>query len=373
MAKTKKRTRASNGMGSVRQRTDGRWEARYTAPDGRQKSVYGKTEKDVTAKLRGVLHDIDTGSWMEPSKMTVGEWLAVWMRDYQAHASANTRETYRSVIRSTIAPVVGNVKLSALSKMHVRRMVTSMQARNLSPATIRHACAILSGSMRSAIEAGLINSNPAENIKLPRIVRKPFHVVDREKIPEFIRAAEQTQYANELAFMLYTGVRVGEMCGLLWDDIDFDAATIHVQRQYNSGRYSQPKNGETRLIHVAEETVNILKRQRVSQLKQRIASEHWTESDVVFGRNGEPHGATTIYKAVKRVGEMIGIPELHPHDLRHSYAIAALRSGADAKTVQHNLGHKSAAMTLDVYAAYTSDAGKDSARKLSEYLKNAGK
>ena len=75
--------------------------------------------------------------------------------------------------------------------------------------------------------------------------------------------------------------------------------------------------------------------------------------------------------AVKAVGAAIGKPDLHPHDLRHSYAVAALRSGMDVKTVQHTLGHKSAQMTLDVYAAYTEDAGKKGAEMMSDYLKKA--
>jgi len=75
-----------------------------------------------------------------------------------------------------------------------------------------------------------------------------------------------------------------------------------------------------------------------------------------------------IYKATKAVGAALGFDNLHPHDLRHSYAVAALRSGIDVKTVQHNLGHKSATMTLDTYAAYTSDAGKVGAQKFSTYF-----
>ena len=96
--------------------------------------------------------------------------------------------------------------------------------------------------------------------------------------------------------------------------------------------------------------------------------------DLVFRqRNGKPHLYRTIYLTVKAVGAEIGQPDLSPHDLRHSYAVAALRSGADIKTVQHNLGHKNAQITLDTYAAYTEDAGIASAEKLSDYLKNASK
>ena len=89
----KKRTRAANGMGTVRQRKDGTWEGRYTAPDGRQRSVYAKTEAEVTRKLRAILHEIDSGAWLEPSRMTVGEWLDIWLQDYQGHTTGRTVET----------------------------------------------------------------------------------------------------------------------------------------------------------------------------------------------------------------------------------------------------------------------------------------
>jgi integrase len=125
--------------------------------------------------------------------------------------------------------------------------------------------------------------------------------------------------------------------------------------------------------------VDVLKRQRKRQLEQRMAAgAYWIEDErtrnLVFRqRMGQPHTELSIFQAVKTAGAEIGLPELHPHDLRHSYAVAALRSGVDVKTVQHNLGHKSASITLDTYAAYTSDAGKEGAKRLSEYLKNAGK
>jgi integrase len=141
-------------------------------------------------------------------------------------------------------------------------------------------------------------------------------------------------------------------------------------------RFTPPKYGEDRIIHLPAEAVAILKDQRRRQAEQRLAAGGWDDDeiskDLVFRMStGAAHNDRTIYKAVKAAGKAIGKPELHPHDLRHSYAVAALRSGADVKTVQHNLGHKTAQMTLDVYAAYTEDAGKAGAEKLSEYIKNS--
>lgn len=382
MAK-KKSGRASNGMGSIRQRKPDLWEARYSTPEGKQKSVYGKTEKEVTAKLRGVLHDLDTGAWREPSKMTVGEWLDTWLSDYQGHTTGRTVETYRCIVNGHFKPTFGTVKLSSFSQMHVRRMIADLQKKGRSASTIRHSCAILGGSMKCAIEAGLIKINPLTGIKLPRKVKPKFTVVDRDQIPAFVEAAEKSKYPNELLFMLYTGTRVGEVRGLRWDDIDFDAGTAHIQRQLNPAthgeRFTPPKDGEEREIHLASEAVEVLKRQRKRQLEQRMAAgEKWVEDDIshdlVFRQHkGRAHSELSIYHECKAVGREIGTPDLHPHDLRHSYAVAALRSGADVKTVQHNLGHKSASITLDTYAAYTTDAGKEGAKKLSEYLKNSGK
>ena len=383
MAKKKKHTRANNGMGSIRQRSDGRWEARYTAPNGQQKSIYAATEAEVTKKLRGALHEIDSGAWREPSKMTMSEWLEIWLSDYQSHTTGRTVETYRCIVRKHFNPTFGTVKVGKLTQMHVRRMVADLQRDGRSASTIRHSCAILGGAMKCAVEAGLTKANPVEGIKLPRKAKTTFEVVDREQIPAFVEAAENTQYPNELLFMLYTGVRVGEARGLKWDDVDMDAGTAHIQRQLNAvthgDRFTPPKDGENREIHLPAEAVEVLKRQRKRQLEQRIAAgDKWVEDDVtrdlVFRqRNGKAHSELSIYKACKAAGREIGVPGLHPHDLRHSYAVAALRSGVDVKTVQHNLGHKSASITLDTYAAYTSDAGKEGAKKLSDYFKNAGK
>lgn len=379
----KKRTRAANGMGTVRQRKDGTWEGRYTAPDGRQRSVYAKTEAEVTKKLRAILHEIDSGAWLEPSRMTVDEWLDIWLQDYQGHTTGRTVETYRGVIQRHIKPSFGAVKMAKVSPIHVRRMVLTMQEKKLSASTIRHACGIVGAAMRCAIEAGLIKSNPVDGIKLPRRVASKFDVVDRELIPAFIKAAHDTPFPNELIIMLLTGMRVGEVRGLRWEDFDAVNGTLHIQRQLHAvthkERFAPPKDGEDRVIQLAPEAVDVLKQQRKRQAEQRIAAgADWFEDDITAGlvfrqKKGKAHSEVSIYKAVRAAGEAIGMAELHPHDLRHSYAVAALRSGADVKTVQHNLGHKNASITLDTYAAYTTDAGKEGAKKLSEYLQSAQK
>ena len=376
----KKRTRAANGMGSIRQRSDGRWEARYTTPDGRQRSVYGKTQAEVSLKLRGVQHDLDSGHWLEPSKMTVSEWLVVWLRDYQTHTSPRTVKTYADLVRLHINPVIGDIKLTRLSSVHVRRVISQMSEKGLSANYIHHCHGVMSVALNAAVEARIIKDNPAKGIKTPRRVRLKYTIVDRETIPAFINAALQDVNGRAMIFLLMTGLRAAEERGLKWSDVDLDAAELHIVRQLpGKGKpaFVPPKDGSTRTIQLPPEAVELLKQQRKAQAEARLAAgDKWQSNEIVDDlvfrtARGWFVAESVLHKAVRAVGEKIGLPKLHPHDLRHSYAVAALRSGIDVKTVQNNLGHRNAAMTLDTYAVYTTDAGKVGAQRFSEYWKNA--
>lgn len=373
--------RAPNNMGTVRQRSDGRWEGRYTASDGKQHSVYALTQPACTAALRAAMNEVDSGAWREPSKLTISEWLDIWLKDYQTDTSERTVNKYRSIVKH-FKKSIGNVKVSKLSPLHVRRMIKAMEDDGLKPSTIDNYLRIFRTAMNRAIEAGIIKENPAEKVKLPKSTGRKFVIIDRQDIPAFMAAIRDTPYPNEFTVMLLTGMRIGEIRGLRWSDIDLKNGTIDIQRQLQPKtkaleRFTPPKYGEFRRLHVPTEVISALKDQRRRMASICLsAGELWHDDeishDLVFRKaDGSPHVKGTLDRWLKKVGEKIGKPDLRPHDLRHSYAIAALRSGASIKSVQHNLGHKTARMTLDTYAAYTEDAGKNDAVKLSNYLKES--
>jgi integrase len=367
--------RAAN-MGSIRKRPDGRWEGRYTASDGKQHSVYGKTQAACASALRAAQNDVDNGHWLQPSQMTVKEWFEIFLRDYQAHTTQRTRHVYGQIARLHIVPVIGDVKVSRLTPMHVRRVVNAMVEKGLSPNYIHHAHGVLSVAMNAAVESGLVKQNPAENIKTPPRNTPKFNIVDRDLLPQFIEAASHNPNGNILIFAILTGLRAGELRGLKWSAIDFDKSSMDVCRQLQThihAAFTPPKYNSSRVVELTSQSVALLKKQRKDLAALRLAAgDRWESNEIVDDlvfRSATGHfiAESVLHKAAREVGAEIGIPELHPHDLRHSYAVAAIRSGVDIKTVQHNLGHKSAAMTLDVYAAYTADAGKAGAKMLSAY------
>lgn len=132
----KKATRAANGGGSIRQRKDGLWEARYTIGrdpgTGKQvrKSVYGHTQKEARQKLTKALAAIDSGEYMEPSNLTVGQWLDIWRREYLVDVSENTAVCYETAARLHIKPALGAVRLEALNAHNVQGFYNSLAKGN---------------------------------------------------------------------------------------------------------------------------------------------------------------------------------------------------------------------------------------------------
>ena len=206
-------------------------------------------------------------------------------------------------------------------------------------------------------------------------------IVDRAMMADFVEAAQETRFADALIFALLTGVRIGELRGLRWSDIDYATGRITIERQIISGNRFAPiqttKNGKARTFQLSQAALELLKKHRREQQIERMAcGDKWIEDDVCAGLifrkpNGDHYHQSTLREAIKKVGAAIGLEGMTAHDLRHSFAVAALRSGTDVKTVQHMLGHSSAAVTMNIYMHYTDDMGKSAADRMDAYWSDA--
>lgn len=368
--------RAPNGAGSIRKRRDDLWEGRYTAPDGRQKSVYAQTEKAVKKALRDVQAQMTLGLYFEPSKITFEKWARTWLADYTAHIKPTTRDNYENYLNNHLIPALGNIKLSQLRLVHVQRAFNSMAAEGLSVGTQEAVRIALSSCLSSAVRYGLIQSNPCKDVRLGKKQDKDLVIVDRPDMPLFVLAAKRSPYYAAMMVLLQTGIRTGELRGLRWADIDLDASTMQIRQQVSdtkAGPIIQSTKGyKARQIILIPDTVRILREHKKAQAESRIKSGGWEDTDLnrdlVFRMpDGSVYPRTVLNWPVGKTGRMAGIEGLHPHSLRDSYAVAALRAGIEVKTVQNNLGHKDATVTLNTYAKYTDDMGRVGAEKFAAY------
>lgn len=387
----RKSTRGAQGAGTIRQRSDGRWEARYTV--GRdpgtgkqvQRSIYGATQQEVRKKLQEAVSNIDKGIFTESTSFTVSQWLNTWLKEYNGNVKITTAAKYQQAVEKHIIPALGAVKLTALRAHQVQAFYNDLQhgtkdAAPLSPKTIKNIHGILHKALEQACRLSYIHINPASGANLPRIEKPAINPLDDREIAAFLKAIQGTPDEILLSVDLFTGMRQSEIIGLTWDCIDFENGSITIRRQLirrpgkgNGFMFSTLKNDKSRTITPAPFIMQLLKRQKIEQAKKKlIAGTLWDTEfpDLVFTNDLGVHvNHNTIAKHYKKALSAAGISERRFHDLRHSYAVAALRSGDDVKTVQETLGHHSAAFTLDQYGHVTEQMKRESAQRMEKYIK----
>jgi len=402
----KSNTRNAQGSGTIRQRKDDLWEARFTV--GRnpatgkqlQKSIYGKSEKEVRKKLTAILNSIDEGTYMEPEKMTVAAWCDLWLKDYVGAVKKTTLEQYRYQIESYIKPSIGAVKLTALNSPIIQKMYNDAQKprkekrkqRNgkmkvvdvagLSAKSVKNLHGVCHRLMDQAVLLRFIRSNPCDPCKLPRIEKKEIHPISGEYLKQFLEEIKQDYYGDLFYVDTFTGLREAEIIGLCWDCVNFKKGTITVKRQFKRERkvggggdflFTTPKNDKERVIKAAPSVMAVLQKIKSQQANLKLSTGHqWTnEKDLVFVNDAGGHVVdSTVYRHLKEIVARIGIPETRFHDLRHTYATLSIQSGDDIKTVSENLGHATVAFTLDIYGHVTEQMKESSADRMERMIKS---
>lgn len=375
-------TKRANGEGSIRKRSDGRWEARYVSPnDGLQRSIYGKTRAEVRQKLTAVMSEVDCGTYIDAKKMKVGEWLDLWLKEFCPDLKETTKGWYRWGCDKHIKPRIGHIRMDKLTKVNVQLMINDMIDNGIAPSTANTIKVVLSSAIQRAVDMDMLRGNPCTGAKVKKEKREKMNIIDKELLPTFIEEAYKTPFGDAITFMLLTGIRAGEMRGLRWSDVDLHEGTITICRQlaYANRAYviQSTKNGKQRKFPLPEAAAKLLRKYRVSQIEQRMRmGEKWVEdelsTDLVFRMpDGSHYKPRAINNAVKQAGATVGLPGMTPHDLRHTFAVSALRSGMDIKSIQSVLGHSSASITLDVYSHYTSGLSMSAAQKMDAYWQSA--
>ena len=387
----KSNTRAAQGAGSIRQRPDGRWEARFTVGSdpgtGKpiRRSVYAATQKECRKKLSEITAAIDAGTYKNPCKMSVGEWLDIWSETYLSGCKPRTVAIYKDHIRLHIKPALGAIRLEALNTHTIQQFYNSLLCEHngrpgLSPKSIKCVHGVLHSALKQAARNDYIRFNPAEACTLPRAEKPAIQPLDEPQIADFLKAIRGHRFEDLFIVTLFTGLRQGEVLGLTWDCVDFERGLLTIDKQMQLHQETgmdayalvSTKSSKVRTIAAAPFVMAQLRRRKLAQLEHRLAAgPAWVQSDLVFTDERGLHlTKSAVYRAFKKVAASIGRPDARFHDLRHSYAVAAIHSGDDIKTVQSNLGHATAAFTLDVYGHITDKMKQESAARMEQFIQS---
>ena len=316
------------------------------------------TKKEAEKRLGELLHQLDTGTFMKPSKTTLGEFLERWIKDYQPNLSPRGFERYQEIIRKHLIPSLGSIVLTQLRPENIQSHYTAKMKDGLSPKTVNFHHSVLHVALQTALKWGLIARNPADAVDPPRVRRRDMQTWDEDDIARFLEVAKGSPYYELFYLALFTGMRRSELLALRWLDVDFIFSQIYVNRSLHrlrDGSYilTEPKSEKSRRTIALPPSVTLLLKDYQEKRKQVAAAlgVSLSDNDLVFSHlDGKPLRPNTVTHAWKVLAARAGLKIIRFHDARHTHASLMLKAGTHPKIVQERLGHSSIAMTLDTYS-----------------------
>lgn len=385
---TKNALRRGNNEGTVRQRSDGRWEALYIAgyqSDGKaiRRSIYGKSKKEVTTKLREVIQQIERDEYIAPQKITIAEWLTEWWNVYCLPSKKHSTCTgYESSINLHLLPYLGNRPLQGLRPEHVQAAINALVKDGKAPSTVRKAYTLLHAALDQAVINRMLLHNPSDHTILPKLEQKQIRFFTLDEQKRFVDALPDSTAGRALYFILGTGIRAAELTGLRWSDIQGKqftvAQTIRRNRDFDSDgeqrtslQTSTPKTrAGRRTIPLSPKMLDLLAIQRKRQLEAKLkAGEGWNSNNLVFcSEIGTPYEGRNLTRVLHRTLRKAGIEQLGVHALRHTFATRAVESGMDMRTLSEILGHTKVSLTLQLYAHSTDETKRNAMEMMDAFL-----
>jgi integrase len=359
--------------GHICQRSKGSWTIVYDlAMDAvtgkrRQKSQTVKgTKRDAERALREVLLSLEQGSYVKPNKISLGELLRQWVKEYASmNTTDRTQESYTSIVERHLIPGLGRVSLIELQAQHIQSYYAKKLADGradgkggLSARSVVYHHRILSSALDYAVKMGLVVRNVAKVVEPPRVARVTMQTLSPEEVSRFLDIARDTDYYVYFATLLYTGLRRGELLALRWRNLDLGSGKLSVVEtayRLGSGEYriKEPKTAQSRrTVILPPSLVELLRGYRFDQELLRIQlGIGLNADDFVFIRpDGSPVNPNAITLAFRRIIKRAGLKDIRIHDLRHTHASLMLKAGIHPKVVSERLGHANIGITLDLYS-----------------------
>lgn len=352
------------GRGQIIKRTDTSWQIKVYVgrENGKRKWKYKTlqgTRADAQKALTKMLRELDTGTYVEPTNLTVEAYLERWLETAaRPRVRDNTFKSYAYTLRRHVVPHIGQQKLEKLTPLEIQGMLGSLQSQGLLR-TAGIAQMVLSCALKQAVKWRLLSTNPAAYVDKPRKQRTEMLALGPEQAARFLEAAALNRWGVYFAFAIATGMRPSEIFGLTWDDVDLEAGQVVVRRgrtrKVDGGWHlTPPKTSRSRrTIPLPATVARQLREHRRAQLEERLAAgPDYADGGFVFANpKGQPMADRTIGYHLKRVLADAGLPkEFRLYDLRHTCATLLLAANVNPKIVSERLGHSTVVLTLDTYS-----------------------
>lgn len=285
-------------------------------------------------------------------KGTTSEWLHFWINNnINSNIKLSTKASYESKINNYILPFLGTKKIYLLEEADIRNLIQQLFHQNYSKSTVKTTISILNNSFSFAIQNGYMHRNPCKYVVVPNTTIQKVKALSIQQQKHLERKAFLENNCSPVILGLSTGMRIGEICGLQWKDIDFDNGTITIERTLQRISNSALKDSKTEIVISSPKTSSSIRKIPLSSYLKTYLLKHKANSKSTFvvsynGKHTEPRIVTYHFK---KMLQELNMENVKFHSLRHTFATRCIENGTDVATLSKLLGHSSSKMTLDVY------------------------
>ena len=378
--------RRPQGDGTIRKRSDGRWEARIIVGhknDGSPmyKSAFAKTQKSALKELHHLIELYRDVDLTEDCRMTLGEWLDKWLDEYMIFTiRESTLDSYRAMVKNQVKPFIGGKQIASLTTADMQKFYNKIKkegrvrehpihGKTLADSMVRGVHMMLHEALDVAVRERLLVKNPTNGTTVPKCNYPEKQILGDDQLETFLKAIKGHEYWCDFFYVeVMTGLRRGEICGLKWQDINFEENKLQVKRSVSVKKGGGVSIGETKTETGVRSILMPPSVADVLQNRKQTAITEWVFPNFIHPE--QPISPATAYRKLKIILKHAGLPLIRFHDLRHTFATHATHGGVDPKTLAGILGHTNASFTLDTYTHVTSDMQKSASAVVGNMLKN---
>jgi len=338
--------------------------------DGARITKVFETRTDARNWLKEIKGQQVRGLTFNTSKITLAEFAASWMKAHRQAIRESTAKSYQHYVDDYIVPDIGGYKLSELKIDTISDYYDSLE---VGARTRKYIHQVLHICLEDATKRGLIPINPTNYVDKPSYEHGEMNILEEDEIMQFLISTKESRNKALYHLAILTGMRQGELLGLMWTDINFKRGTILIQRQLEHGLQSfvapKTKSG-IRTIRILEQTIQILREHKERQnYEKAFFANRWKDFGLVFCTTiGTPMDHSALLAEFKEELKTAMVKKIRFHDLRHTAASHMINTGASITTISRTLGHSKPSITMDIYGHLIATGQDDLTRKMTELV-----
>jgi integrase len=374
--------RRGSNEGSIYQDSEGRWRASvnlgFKAGKRSRKLLSGRTRAEVAEKLNAVLSSVHQGLPVNTERVSVGQFLETWLEQAaRPKVRPKTFRVYEQLVRLHLKPGFDRIPLGKLSARHVDQFLGAKATAGLSARTLQFLHAVLRSALNQALKWDMVSRNVATLVASPSVTRRDVSPYNGQEARTLLSVLSGDRLEAVYTVALAVGLRQGEILGVRWADVDFEAGELHVRTQLQriDGKLQlvEPKRDSRRTVPLPAVLITTLQAHRERQeVEKALAGSRWVDTGLVFTtRVGAGIDQRTLLKHYDGVIRLSGLRRIRFHDLRHTCASLLLAQGVQMKVIQEILGHADIRVTMNLYGHLFPESKRAAAAKMNDMLSPA--